>query len=363
DSAIYWNQLGVAQHATGNLDGAADAFAQARNADPSDIQALLNLIDLRRAQDDIAAVSVLVKQGLQLDPTNAEVLAAFSDLCLQLDDLEGLRLGLQRLATVAPGHPALADLQAAADAREPQTAATRNLEAQLVELLELGKQCIDRGDYATAIEAFTGLTLSLPDLAAGHTALGTTLLAQGDAHAAIPALARAVQLAPDEPGLHNQLGVAMYQAGNAEGAAQQFHSALQIAPQNLDAMLNLVELERARANYAAATRFADAALKTDPNHPDVLLVFGSLSLELGDSEGAGLALRRLEKSQPGHPAVGQLHAALAAHMPPQATLETLPHQSGTLSPKNGDGPAGNTSPYTNGSHANNGTPPDTNGKH
>ncbi|RLT47240.1 MAG: glycosyltransferase, partial [Chloroflexi bacterium] len=363
DSAIYWNQLGVAQHATGNLDGAADAFAQARNADPSDIQALLNLIDLRRAQDDIAAVSVLVKQGLQLDPTNAEVLAAFSDLCLQLDDLEGLRLGLQRLATVAPGHPALADLQAAADEREPQTAATRNLEAQLVELLELGKQCIDRGDYATAIEAFTGLTLSLPDLAAGHTALGTTLLAQGDAHAAIPALARAVQLAPDEPGLHNQLGVAMYQTGNADGAAQQFHSALQIAPQNLDAMLNLVELERARANYAAATRFADAALKTDPNHPDVLLVFGSLSLELGDSEGAGLALRRLEKSQPGHPAVGQLHAALAAHMPPQATLETLPHQNGTLSAKNGNGPANNTSPYTNGKHAGNGAPPYTNGKH
>lgn len=363
DSAIYWNQLGVAHHAAGNLDRAADAFAQAHNADPSDMQSLLNLIDLRRAQDDIAAASGLVKQALQLDPTNADVLAAFSDLCLQLDDLEGMQLGLQRLATVAPGHPALADLQAAAAAREPQTAATRNLEAQLVEMLALGKQCIDRGDYATAIEAFTGLTLALPDLAAGHTALGTTLLAQGNAPAAISALARAVQLAPDEPGLHNQLGVAMYQAGNGAGAAEQFHTALQIAPQNLDAMLNLVELERARANYATATHFAHAALKTDPNHPDVLLVFGSLSLELGDAEGAGLALRRLEKTQPSHPAVGELNAALAAHKPAQATLDALPSQNDTLSAQNGHGAASNTSPYTNGQHAANGTTPHTNGKH
>jgi|GEM_PF-1697926 len=356
DSAIYWNQLGVAQHAAGKLDRAADAFAQAHNADPSDMQSLLNLIDLRRAQDDLAAASGLVKQALQLDPTNAEVLAAFSDLCLQLDDLEGMQLGLQRLATVAPGHPALAHLQAAAEARGPQTAATRNLEALLEEMLALGKQCIDRGDYATAIEAFTGLTLALPDLAAGHTALGTTLLAHGNAHAAIPALARAVELAPDDPGLHNQLGVAMYQAGNGAGAAQQFHSVLQIAPQNLDAMLNLVELERARANYAAATHFAHLALKTDPNHPDVLLVFGSLSLELGDAEGAGLALRRLEKSQPSHPAVSELNAALAAHKPAQATLDTLPGQ-------NGNAAASTTSPYTNGMHANNGTTPYTNGKH
>ena len=152
-----------------------------------------------------------------------------------------------------------------------------------------------------------------------------------------------MELAPDDPGLHNQLGVAMYQAGNGAGAAQQFNSVLQIAPQKLDAMLNLVEMERARANYAAATHFAHAALKTDPNHPDVLLVFGSLSLELGDAEGAGLALRRLEKSQPSHPAVSELNAALAAHKPAQATLDTLPGH-------NGNAAASTTSPYTNGKH-------------
>ena len=362
DSAIYWNQLGVAQHAAGDLGGAAQAFEQAHSADPADIQSLLNLIELRRAQDDIAAASTLVKQALQQDPTNAEVLAAFADLCLELDDLEGMRLGLQRLGTVAPGHPALASLQAAAAARQAQTAATPDLEAQLLEMLALGKQCIDRGDYTTAIEAFTGLTLTLPGLAAGHTALGTTLLAKGDAHAAIPALARAVQLAPDEPGLHNQLGVAMYQVGQAAEAAEQFQAALQIAPQNLDAMLNMVELERARANYDAATHFAHAALKTDPNHPDVLLVFGSLSLELGDAEGAGLALRRLEKTQPSHPAVGQLGAALAAHQPAPATLEELPYKNGTHA-SNGTHAINGTAPYANGKHTGNGTAPYTNGKH
>ena len=94
----------------------------------------------------------------------------------------------------------------------------------------------------------------------------------------------------------------------------------------------------------------------------MLLVFGSLSLELGDAEGAGLALRRLEKTQPSHPAVGQLGAALAAHQPAPATLEELPYKNGTHA-SNGTHAINGTAPYANGNHTGNGTAPYTNGKH
>ncbi|MDZ7262402.1 MAG: tetratricopeptide repeat protein, partial [candidate division KSB1 bacterium] len=169
------------------------------------------------------------------------------------------------------------------------------------QLLAPGQKALDQGQLEAAAREFTQVTEHYPELAAGHAALGSTLMALGRTEEAIAALRRAIELAPQAADLHNQLGVALYQTGDLEGTEAAFRQAQQADPKDVQPLLNLIELYRSQERYVEATEAVKQALVLDANHPDVLLAFGTLSLELGDVEGAQMALRRLQTLQPDYP--------------------------------------------------------------
>ncbi|HEY64311.1 MAG TPA: glycosyltransferase [Caldilineae bacterium] len=182
------------------------------------------------------------------------------------------------------------------------------------ELLAEGQAALEQGDLEAAAREFARVVEQYPDLAAAHTALGSTLVALGRIEEAIPHLRRATELAPQAAALHNQLGVALYQMNDLEGAEAAFRRAREADPQDVEALLNLVDLYRVQGRYVEATGAIKEAVEVNPNHLDVLSTFGFMSMEMGDIEGAQIALRRMQAVGPDHPktqAFAQVLARLA----------------------------------------------------
>ncbi len=153
---------------------------------------------------------------------------------------------------------------------------------------------------------FAQVTQRHPDLAAGYTALGSTLLALGRAAEAVPALRRAVELAPGAVSLHNQLGSALHMTGDLTGAEAAFLRARLLDSEEITARLNLAELYRVQQRYDAATAMIKEALALDVNRVETLLAFGMICLELGDRDGAQMALMRIQSQHGDHPAARRL---------------------------------------------------------
>ena len=115
------NQLGVALHKMGDPAGAETAFKRARQADDNDVSARLNLVDLYRSQGDFPQATATLKEAVQRHPDNADVLATFASLNLELGGKDGAKRALQRLEASDPAHPAAAALRDALDSGDETT--------------------------------------------------------------------------------------------------------------------------------------------------------------------------------------------------------------------------------------------------
>lgn len=209
----------------------------------------------------------------------------------------------------APAAPVLArSASVSAAASAPPTPA--QVQAAIERILAPGRAALERGDLEEAARAFGEVTQRHPDLAAGYTALGSTLMALGRAVEAVPALRRAVELAPGVASLHNQLGSALHLAGDLAGAEAVFVDALSLDDQDVTARLNLAELYRIQRRYDLATAMIKEALMLDGNRVETLLAFGVICLELGDREGAQMALERIRAHHGDHPAARHLQEKL-----------------------------------------------------
>jgi FkbM family methyltransferase len=178
------------------------------------------------------------------------------------------------------------------------------------EMMAAGEAALEQGDLETAVSEFTRVTESHHDLAAGHVALGSTLMAMGKTEDAIHAIERAITLTPQAASLHNQLGVALFQIDNLDGAEAAFREARKADPEDVQPLLNLIDLYRSQERYVEATQAVKEAVQLNPGHPEVIVTFGSLSLELGDLEGAKMALDRLQAISPDHLACAPLREAV-----------------------------------------------------
>jgi GT2 family glycosyltransferase/Flp pilus assembly protein TadD/2-polyprenyl-3-methyl-5-hydroxy-6-metoxy-1,4-benzoquinol methylase len=173
-----------------------------------------------------------------------------------------------------------------------------------------GQCALEAGDLETALHAFESVVHEYPNLAAAQTALGSTLMSLRKVGEAIPPLRRASELAPNSSALHNQLGVALFQTGDLAEAEAAFQKAKAADTTDVQPILNLIDLYRGENRYTEATEEVKQAMGIDPNNANVLVSLAVLSLELGDAEAAEMAVERVGKIQPEHPALDQLRQAL-----------------------------------------------------
>lgn len=107
------NQLGVALYQNGEGEAAEQAFRNALELEPDNVDSLLNLVELYRAQERYADAAENVKRAVGLAPKNPDVLIAFGRLGLELGDAEAARMALNNLEKIEPAHPAIAALREA----------------------------------------------------------------------------------------------------------------------------------------------------------------------------------------------------------------------------------------------------------
>lgn len=296
---------------------------------PQDPDLLCNLAELTRVRGSLAETSDLFQRALALEPNNVGALLGTAELALDRGDPARARHFYAQARAAYPElaktlDPIIAYLEKSAPpANEPSThtdsspATAPDSALDIADLPQMsddplapGRAALERGDLPAAVRAFTEVTTHYPDLAAGHVALAMALLALDCPAEAIAPLRRALVLEPTAT-TFNQLGVALYQTGDLDGAAAAFTDAQHADPNDVAAHLNLIDLHRARGQYAPATEAVKEALRRWPDHADVLATFGILCVELGDAEGAQIALKRLQDVAPDHAAVAALSQALA----------------------------------------------------
>lgn len=309
-------QEGLRCLARGDVAKAIDAFRRAVAGHPDDADALCNLAEVLRTQGEYNEASGLFKRALEIDSNNAGAILGMASLAIDLGDPASAcffyaqaRARYPELADVLD--PVIAQLESWEPAPPPEDGSRAAMAAQGAadDPLAPGRAALERGDLPAAVRAFTEVTARYPGLAAGHIALAMALLALERPAEAIAPLRRALALAPTAT-TFNQLGVALYQTGDLDGAAAAFMDAQRADPDDVAAYLNLIDLHRARGQYAPATEAVKEALRRWPDHADILAAFGILCAELGDAEGAQIALQRLQNVAPDHAAVAALRQAL-----------------------------------------------------
>jgi len=214
------------------------------------------------------------------------------------------------------------------------------LEAEVDKAMTRAQTALRADKTEEAVAIFAQLVLRFPDLAAAHAALGATLMATGRVSEALSATKKAAELAPDSWAILNQLGVVLCRTGDLAGAASAFGRAAELDPKGVQSLLNLVELHRSQRRYHQATERAREALQRDPSNIDVLVAIADLSLELGDPEGAEMALARIDALGLKHPDLENLRREAAErHAPMNNALPDNPREDlvGAAARANGGG--------------------------
>ncbi len=321
------NQLGVALYRLGHYYEAEVAFLQGRQADPQDIESLLNLAELYREQQRYPDALAVIEQILLQEPQQPGAIATFGLISLAVGNRQQAEQALANLEEAPPDHPgvqafrqAMGQPPAPTDNRhngtltqqssaQPEKVSPEAIKEQMELAMAIGEAAIKLGNFELAVREFKRVIDKHPDLAAAHAALGGTLLALNRAEEAIAPLQRAVALVPEVAANHNRLGAALFRTGRPAEAEAAFNRARDLASGEIEPLLNLVDLYRSQHRYQEAVAATKVALSLDEKHPDVLVAFGILCYELGDHEGAQQAWAQLETAPPDHPgvkALGQL---------------------------------------------------------
>lgn len=107
-------------------------------------------------------------------------------------------------------------------------------------LLQRGRDAMEAGDTATAIEHFTALTDHAPDFAEGWNARATAHYTAGEFGPSIEDIARTLTLNPRHFGALSGLGMILEELGRPEKALEAYRAALAIHP-HLAGVLQSVE--------------------------------------------------------------------------------------------------------------------------
>jgi len=293
--------------ASGDAEGAAEAFSRALAEHPSDADALLGLARVRMAQRQLEDARAALERLVAIRPSRE----AESHLAL-IDALSGddAALGRLRELAAAPGAGFYErfDLGLVLAARGDLPGAERALEGAL-ELeprsvhaaVELGKLALDRGDSALAVQRFTRAAAAAPALSLPLALLARAHLARGERGAAIRALARALERAPNEKPLYEQLVRVCLDAGAPKQAAAAAAELRRIDPASAraallegEATLAMGRSEEAKRIFARARELASGSWE-----PDYWLARAHRAA--GDLEQAFVLLERCAAAAPEQP--------------------------------------------------------------
>ena len=219
DSATSGNahyNVGVNLMSTGDGDGARREFESALKIDPTHRDAMLNLGELSKEENNYILAIDVYKNALRVLPNDPLILNNLV-VCY--------RLTRQYQEAEAVGYRLLAH-------------APENVEAYK----NMALVYLDQGTYEMA-ETFAIHAINL-------------LQRQRQNDPSIP----------EDAGSYNNLGLVYFKSGRPHDALQQFSKALEIKPDHLGALINIGALAHQYRDYARAQAVYEKVLKVDPNN-------------------------------------------------------------------------------------------------
>ena len=231
NSAMAWNNRGVALYNTNQFAAAQAAWEKASQIEPTNALFWSNLANVLRAQNRWQdAERMLIDQALRLDPNFALAHFSLGALYLSIDRPDLAIAPLERATQLLPPNRQQAARDSLAQTRDPQR------------WLRLGNLLLTNNDSQGAQKAYAqAVTLGVTpaDVAVSQSAVLISSQAWADAENILRA---ALTSAPNDARLYNNLGVVAQARGDTNAARDYYTRAATLAPtwdlpkQNLKAL-------------------------------------------------------------------------------------------------------------------------------
>jgi tetratricopeptide (TPR) repeat protein len=223
-------------------------YRQARQLDPSRVEARAGLVRLFLDRGLDAAANEEVDQALMIDPAHRELRAMAAESCERRGELAAAIDHLEVALAEDPDDPELnrrlASLLLATGERGRSITCLRRVAAQapaddLETLTALGIELSRDGQYGEALELLDEVVARAPELSSAHANLGMALLEAGRLDESVNASLRALELDESSGQAYCGLGLAYQRLERLTEAAHAFTATEQLMPESPIGPLNL----------------------------------------------------------------------------------------------------------------------------
>jgi superkiller protein 3 len=162
----------------------------------------------------------------------------------------------------------------------------------------LGKALRDKKDFEGAMAEFKKALQLKPDYAEAHFNIGVIHIVKGDYDGAMAEYKETLRLDPSLSAAHNNLGLMLWFKHNDDAAITEFREAIRLQPEDVSPRINLGRVLTKQKKYDAAISELREAVRLKPNNAEARdELVGALFLK-EDTEGAMAELRELSRLSP-----------------------------------------------------------------
>jgi tetratricopeptide (TPR) repeat protein len=166
-------------------------------------------------------------------------------------------------------------------------------EAEIRQLFAQGQAALNKGDLATAEQAFRGVLARNPQIAEAYANLGVVYMRRKQWRSALEMLEKAEHLAPQVAGIRLNIGLVHYRQNDFRNAIPPFESVVRDVPDSYQARYLLGLCYFIMEDYAAATRTLEPLWASASGQLNYLYVLGVAAGDAGRRDLEKRALGRL----------------------------------------------------------------------
>jgi len=267
-----WFNLGVASQKIGNLEQAAQAYAQAAALKPDSARCHLNLGVVQQELSDLAAARGSYEAALKIDPDQP---GALWNLALVLEQ-QGERAEAERvLLRIPPNAPEWGDA-----------------------CFRLGYLRLLRGEYAGSVESFETCLEQRRDWTEAHLNAGIAYARLGRPDQAKRCFQEAHLLRPDFADAVRGLAALALDQRNFEEALQLHRRLIDLGDRSPDLYYNVALICHQHGKLQEAVTHYELAIKENPGFAEALLNLGHALMSLGRAEDARTCWERAIDEKP-----------------------------------------------------------------
>jgi putative PEP-CTERM system TPR-repeat lipoprotein len=278
----------------GRQEEARTAFAQALEADPDNVAALLGEARIELMMENRVRASELAQRALALDPSAADAWLLDAELRRLEGDMQG----------------ALESFQRALES-DPESVGARLGRAATYVALER---------YEDASADLDRILQRAPNYPLANYLAGLLAYREGDLEGAVPPLQLALNYAPNHAPSELLLGTIFYRQGNLNQAVKHLEKYLSLVPDQAAGIKLLAAAYLKTRQPDRAVHLLEQVVPHIPDDPQILALLGTAHLQAGDSSKAMEYLGRASEIAPdaaairaqlaiGHLASGEADAA------------------------------------------------------